>query len=148
MTIDGGVRMNRKRSFYDYFRESMQSVGLDAPQSVFSTQEKAVATVSLISGAIAKFGTGVTVAELIGAGVLTEKLLVVGTLSACFYLGACIGALAYATGQWTSENLWASNSSHPSPGEILSFATRHGITIPQNQVVATRVPRGVAANIG
>ena len=140
--------MASKKSFYEYFRESMRSVGLDAPQSLFGGQEKAVATITAISGAIAKFGTKVTIAELIGAGILTEKLMVVGALSACFYLGACIGALAYATGQWTSENLWASNSAQPSVAKLLSVATKHGISIPQKQMMATTVSRNVAKHVG
>jgi hypothetical protein len=144
-----GESMANKKSFYEYFQESMRSVGLDAPHTVFGAQGTAVATISAIAGAIAKFGTRVTIAELIGAGVLTEKLMVVGTLSACYYLGACIGALAYATGQWSSENLWASNSGRQaSPAELLSFASRHGIKIPQKAVLVGTFSRNLSRHIG
>ena len=77
-------------------------------------------TVTVLLASIDKFGKTATVAELIAAGTRLEKLGMIGTLSAAFYAGACIGSLAVATGRTLSggatnlragERLWSSSSS-------------------------------------
>ncbi|NOZ70117.1 MAG: DUF4157 domain-containing protein [Deferribacteres bacterium] len=90
------------KGFFDYFKSCMDSLGLPTPSSLFSTITTATATISAINAAVTKFGTSVTIGELIGAGVLSEKLIAVGGLTASFYLGACIGCLATATGEYLS----------------------------------------------
>ena len=122
-----------KKTFYQHFKFSMDSLGLPTPNSLFGTYTTAVATIGSIATAVKTYGTSVTVGELIGAGVLSEKLAVAATLGAAFYLGACVGALAYALGQWTADNLWASNAS---PGEIQSFARRNGIELSGSMVAS------------
>jgi hypothetical protein len=75
----------------------MSSLGLPVPQSLFADATTAVATIKSIQGAIA-IGGDVTIAELIGAGTLSEALAVAAGVTASFYVGALIGAAAYATG--------------------------------------------------
>jgi hypothetical protein len=67
-----------QRSFYSYFKENMETMGLPAPDSLFGKLATATATISAIVAAVEKFGRAVTLTELIGAGILSEKLLAVG----------------------------------------------------------------------
>ena len=85
--------------FQRYFKENMEALGLPAPDSLFGSVQSAVTTVTVLLASIDKFGQRTTIAELIGAGTRLEKLGMIGTLSAAFYAGACIGSLAVATGR-------------------------------------------------
>jgi hypothetical protein len=85
--------------FYEYFRENMADLGLAAPDTLFGTQQLAVGTIATILGCVDKFGTRVTVGELIGAGTKLELLAAVGAVAAAFYVGAAIGSLAVAAGR-------------------------------------------------
>lgn len=107
------------KSFYTYFKENMQSLGLPAPESLFNNVATATATTAAIAAAVENFGANVTIGELIGAGTLSEGLLVVGACTAAFYVGACIGSLAVATGRYFSGGL--------SIGDLFSCAKSHGI---------------------
>lgn len=89
--------------FYKYFKENMEALNLTAPpESLFATQALAVATINTFVVFIDKFGTKVTVMEVIGAGTRLEQLAVVGTMGAAYYTGALIGSLAVATGRTLS----------------------------------------------
>ncbi|MYM94327.1 hypothetical protein [Duganella vulcania] len=85
--------------FYKYFKENMDGLGLPAPESIFGNVQLATATASTLIGLAEKFGKNVTVAEMVGAGIRGEKLLVIGAMSASYYLGAVIGSIAVATGR-------------------------------------------------
>ncbi|WP_343729381.1 hypothetical protein [Duganella sp.] len=85
--------------FYKYFKDNMDGLGLDCPESLFATKGTAVNTAVTILSAIQQHGTKVTVAELIGAGTGLEKLIYLGALRASFYVGAVIGSIAVATGR-------------------------------------------------
>lgn len=85
--------------FYKYFKENMDGLGLPAPESIFGTVQLATATASTLIGLAEKFGKNVTVAEMVGAGIRGEKLMVIGAMSASYYLGAVIGSIAVATGR-------------------------------------------------
>lgn len=89
-------------NFYVYFRENMQSLGLPAPETLFGNLQLALANAAAFIAHIDKFGQRITVKELIGAGVRAEKLGMVATLSAAFYVGAVIGSIAVATGRTLS----------------------------------------------
>lgn len=88
--------------FYKYFRENMTDLGLTAPDSLFGTQQTAVATITTLLAFTDKYGAKVTVGELIGAGTKLERLGAVGAVCAAFYVGAAIGSLAVATGRTLS----------------------------------------------
>lgn len=89
-------------NFYRYFRENMDDLGLPAPESLFGTLQAALANATAFVTQIDKFGSKVTVADLIGAGTRLEKLGTVAALSASYYVGAVIGSIAVATGRTIS----------------------------------------------
>lgn len=72
-------------SFYATFRENMTALGLDAPASFFGTYQTAVGTLTLMLQPLATLGADATVAELIGATVGLEKLMVVGAMSTVLF---------------------------------------------------------------
>ncbi|MBI4790238.1 MAG: hypothetical protein HY782_24655 [Chloroflexi bacterium] len=82
--------------FWHRWHSCMSDMGLPAPESLFGTFTTAVATIAAIYKGVETYGTAVTIAELIGAGVLADALIVAGALSASFYAGACVGCLATA----------------------------------------------------
>ncbi|WP_342653563.1 hypothetical protein [Pseudomonas sp. F3-2] len=86
-------------SFYEYFKENMEGMGLPAPESLFGSVTSAVATASTLLGQIEKFGERVTISELLRAGTKLEQLAMIGACSAAFYAGAVIGSIAVATGR-------------------------------------------------
>jgi hypothetical protein len=85
--------------FYKYFKEDMESLGLEAPESLFGKVTTAAATANTILSQIEKHGKTVTVGELIRAGTRMEQLTMVGACSAAYYVGAVIGSIAVATGR-------------------------------------------------
>jgi hypothetical protein len=85
--------------FYKYFSENMASLNLPAPENLFGTIGSAVGNAAAILSQIDKFGKGVTLGEIIGAGTKLEGLGVVAGCAAAFYVGAVIGSLAVATGR-------------------------------------------------
>lgn len=89
-------------NFYKYFKENMDSLGLEAPESLFGSPDIALAKAAQIGGAIAKLGRSATLLEIIGATTGLEKLMVVSGLSACYYVGGVIGSIAVATGRTLS----------------------------------------------
>ncbi len=84
------------KTWSEYFKDSMDSLGLPVPSSLYADATTAYATIKAIQAAIA-VGGDVTIAELIGAGTLSEELAVAGGVLASFYVGALIGAAIYAS---------------------------------------------------
>jgi hypothetical protein len=89
-------------NFYRYFHENMESLGLPAPDSMFGNLQMALANAAAFIAHIDKFGQQITVGELVGAGLRAEKLGMMATLSAAFYVGAVVGSIAVATGRTLS----------------------------------------------
>jgi hypothetical protein len=85
--------------FYKYFKENMDALGLAAPQSLYGSVVTAQASIQGMLGYIDKFGTKVTVLEMVGAGTNLELLLTVGAAQGAYYVGATIGSLAVASGR-------------------------------------------------
>lgn len=108
------------KGFGDYFEDCMDTMGLPAPTSLFGSVTTATATISAIVAAVEKFGTAVTIGELIGAGLLSEALLAAGAVTASFYAGACVGCLSTATGQSLSGGMSLGDAMYellgPKPG--------------------------------
>ncbi|HFD31910.1 MAG TPA: hypothetical protein ENJ28_04245 [Gammaproteobacteria bacterium] len=94
------IDCNKEQSFFKYFKENMNSLGLKVPSSLFDTQSSAVLNASAILAAIKLLGPKATLAEVAGATVALEKLAVLGALSASYYLGAVVGSIAVATGRY------------------------------------------------
>ncbi len=85
--------------FGKYFRENMNSLGLETPSGLFDTYQDAVTNAALMASALAVLGKGATMAELAAATVTLEKLLVLGAIGATAYIGAAIGSIAVASGR-------------------------------------------------
>lgn len=127
-----------KKTFFGHFKYSMNSLGLPAPAGLFSSATSAAAAIQALSGIVSTYGTKVTVSEAIlavpsgagGAAVLTQVGKIAGSVLLAYYVGACIGALAYATGQWSADNLWVSKSM--SNAELLKVARKYNIPINEN----------------
>lgn len=96
-----------EKSFSDVFTENMTAIGLPVPSSLFGALGTTLGTVGAIAGAISKFGTSVTVAEIILTLPLEGSAVVVaaavgdivaacGAVAAAFYVGACIGSVLVA----------------------------------------------------
>ncbi len=109
------------KDFFDYFNENMEAMHLPAPRGFFGTLTKASASIGAMAAYVQKFGTEATVKEMVktlegavrGAGggavgvatATSEVALIVAGCSAAFYVGACIGSLAVATGKTFSGGL-------------------------------------------
>ena len=109
-------------NFYLYLKDNMESLGLPAPQSLFGNLQMALANAAAFIAHIDKFGRGITVGEMIGAGMRAEKLGMVATLSAAFYVGAVIGIIAVATGKSISGGV--------SVADVILDARRNGLYRP------------------
>ena len=121
-----------QRSFYSYFKENMDGLGLPAPENLFGTISSATATAATILSQIDKFGKAVTVGEIIGATTTLEKLGVIGALSASFYVGAVIGSLAIATGRYAACGV--------SIADVIQYAVSARLYRPWLQDVLIRWP--------
>lgn len=101
------------KSFYDYFSENMKALNLPAPESLFGSITTATGSIGAMVKYVQTYGTKATVREMLmtlpgavsGAGggaagyatAASEALLVIGAVSAAYYVGACLGSLAVAT---------------------------------------------------
>ncbi len=85
--------------FNKYFTENMNALGLEVPSGLFASYDKALTTVTALASALHTLGKGATMAELVGATVGVEQLMVVGAVGGTFYVGACVGSLAVASGR-------------------------------------------------
>ena len=83
-------------NFSESFKSCMDLQGLPTPSSIFGTVTTAVANINAIYSVVVKYGASVTIKELIAKGVLGEGLAIVGSMTAAYYLGACIGCGIYA----------------------------------------------------
>ena len=85
--------------FKKYFNENMKALGAPVPTTLFDSYQTAVGTASLLVGALNGLGKGATIAELVGATVGLEKLMVAGAFGAAAYIGMVIGSIAVASGR-------------------------------------------------
>lgn len=88
-----------QKTFYEYFKKNMEQLGLSAPESLYGTLERAVASVGAVLTIIDKLGPKTTVNEIIKAGTKLEIVGVLTAMGAAYYLGAVIGSIAVATGR-------------------------------------------------
>ena len=85
--------------FKKYFTENMNDLGAPVPSGLFDSYQKAIGTTALLVGTLSKLGKGATIAELVGATVGAEKLMVAGAFGAAAYTGFVIGSIAVASGR-------------------------------------------------
>lgn len=127
-------------NFYLYFRQNMDSLGLPAPVTLFGSLQMAMANTAAFVAHIDKFGQRVTVREMIGAGLRAEKLGMVATLSASFYVGAVIGSIAVATGRTLSggvslaDVLWDLRCNGLHRPWLVDIMRRHPVVYDTNMV--------------
>jgi len=91
--------MARAKSWADYWRENMESVGLSVPLSGFVSEAKIQALIFKLVDAINKFGSEILIGTLIGVDALDEQMKFASSFSAGYYAEAMIGSSAYATGR-------------------------------------------------
>ena len=146
------------KTWTGYFKESMESVGLKAPDDCWNSAKEAGAEIGKLLGVLATLGSKTTMMELLiaaeaGAGaavssVSTASRLVAGGagfwagVSAAFYLGACVGALIYAT-QMVTVGGYALNDADVKA--VLNQASRYGIKISQETALSIIASQGAAA---
>lgn len=116
--------------FGNVFEENMNALGLPAPSSLFGTIQAAASNVATMLGALKTLGSGATIGELIGATTALELLSVVGSLSASFYVGACIGSLIVA-----SNTAMKCTSRATVATTLQTWAGRNGLVIPHSMLV-------------
>lgn len=122
------------RSFYDYFKESMTAAGVPVPDELvasFSSAAVASASLNAIVAAVSKLGAGATIAEILftatGVKLAADVALVLAAIPAAYYIGALIGAVAYATGQVLRDNVdrWTSSN----PNQMMHRLAVAGVTV-------------------
>lgn len=110
-------------TFYKYFKENMEALGLPVPpETLYGTVQLATGNAAIILAALDKFGTEVTVGELIGAGTKLEYLAVITACSAVFYCGALVGSIAVAIGR--------SMAGGTSIADVIAMANQYGLNRP------------------
>jgi len=85
--------------FKKYFVENMEALGLDVPSGFAETFNLALEKATLMLSALNTLGSSATIAELVGATTGLEQLMVLGAMSASYYVGAFVGSLAVAAGR-------------------------------------------------
>ncbi|MCP4340412.1 MAG: hypothetical protein GY799_16360 [Desulfobulbaceae bacterium] len=85
--------------FKKYFTENMNALGAPVPTGLFDTYQKAIGTAATLVGTLHKLGKGATMAELVGATVGVEKLMIAASFGAAAYTGIVIGSIAVASGR-------------------------------------------------
>jgi hypothetical protein len=124
--------------FYQYFKENMDGLGLPAPETLFGSLQAAVGNAAIFLSHIDKFGRGTTVRELCVAGTRLEKLGVVATLSASYYVGAVIGSIAVATGRTLSGGT--------SIADVMLLANQHKLNRPWLASILSTWPAIIATD--
>jgi hypothetical protein len=140
----GPVMPSDHKSFYFYFKENMEALGLPAPESLFGTLTTALATIGSLAAPLKEFGAQATMGQLAklaaagsaacpAAAIICDKALVLAGCAASYYVGACIGSLAVATGRSLSGGM--------SIADLFDCAKSHGIpTSPELQKTLIAFP--------
>ncbi|RDU97925.1 hypothetical protein [Trinickia dinghuensis] len=84
-------------TFSKAFQDNMNALRLPAPFSLFSSLTTALGNLGAMLNAFKSVGPTATVAEMIGATILRERLDVVGAMAASYYVGAVIGSVVVAS---------------------------------------------------
>ena len=124
--------MKPKKTFYQLFKENMEALHLPAPpESLAGSSVQAYGLIRALTEVVDKFGPAVTVSQLIGAGLLSEKLAYAGALGVAFYLGACIGSLAVATGEKLADEIAFSQPGSYPFALAENMLHRNGLYVPK-----------------
>ncbi|WP_256703088.1 hypothetical protein [Burkholderia ubonensis] len=120
------IEMKACKEFYPALKENMASLGLPVPSSLFESQQMAIGTLTTLLSTFKSLGAGATVGELIVATTGLEKLLVLSSIGASYYIGALIGSMIVAT----DESLACSNKTVSTISKIQLWAGRNGLPVP------------------
>jgi hypothetical protein len=136
-----------KKDFFEYFKENMEGVPfVVTPRSLFESEGRAVGALTALAVAVREYGSKVTIRELVEVGAFRTAIPYIGVASAAsvaggflelslqaggvyaaYYLGACLGSLAVATGEWAADKTpGLSNGSYPLHVAD-NVCSRHGI---------------------
>jgi len=85
--------------FKKYFNENMKALGAPVPTTLFDSYQTVIGTVTLLVSTLHTLGKGATMAELVGATMGVEKLMVAAAFEATAYTGFVIGSIAVASGR-------------------------------------------------
>jgi len=123
----------------------MSALGLPAPNSLFSSLTAALAKLGAMLNAFKSVGPTATVAEMIGATVLKEKLDVIGVMAASYYVGAVIGSVIVATESARARKDPYRNTPIARYGAALRFIATRGMIIPIDfEIFIQRNPEVIA----
>lgn len=92
----------KHQDFITYANDNMRQLGLTPVENMGDTVDQALVKLGTMAGTVAILGKGATVAELVLATTIVEKIAVGATLYASYYVGAYIGSFAVATGKYLS----------------------------------------------
>ena len=111
--------MENTPTFYDHFAANMNALGLPAPKSLFESASTAVASTVALAKTVDVYGPRVTVKEvlrtmprLFSAKAVLELGAISAAVTAAFYVGACLGSLAVATGKTASVQHMIATAMH------------------------------------
>lgn len=92
------------QTFYAAFTDNMRLLGLPAPKTLFESVGTAAATTTALARAVETYGPRVTLREIfltvpaLASGAAAVELAgIAASVTASFYVGACLGSLVYAT---------------------------------------------------
>lgn len=125
-------RCPNQPSWFTYFNNNMDDLGLPVPTSWQGTITSVVGILSHMVAVSEKFGPRVTVREVLAAGTKGEALMVAGGALATWYLGAAVGSAAVATGRYASCGT--------SLIDVFSYAGRQRLWSPRIAMQLSRHP--------
>lgn len=132
-------------TFSKAFQSNMNALGLPAPYSLFSSLTTALGSVSAMLNAFKSAPPTATVAEVLGATFLKEKLDVVGVLATSYYVGAIIGSIFVAADAQRACKDPYRNTSISQYRALFTWMATRGLLIPLDmQVFIQRHPEVVA----
>jgi len=112
----------KQSSWFSYFSENMDDMGLEVPTSWFGKGAKVTGYIAALVAVAEKFGPRVTVTDVVVAGSKGEQLVVVGAGYASWYLGAAVGSAAVATGRYVACGTQI--------GDVFAYAARNQMLTP------------------
>lgn len=110
-------------SFWDAFNENMNAIGLDAPQNLFDSYERAITTLASMVAAT-QLNPGASALVVFGTEGAATALVGLAAVGASYYTGAVTGSIMIAT---YKTGLCAMQSRVLTPNDIQAFLHQHQI---------------------
>ncbi|WP_428960031.1 hypothetical protein ACQR53_01715 [Xanthomonas oryzae] len=119
MEIRSMERCPNQPSWFAYYKENMEGLGLAAP-GIYGSVSTLIAALGGMVALAEKMGPRVTIIEVAKAGTKTEMFAVLSAVSASIYLGAAVGSAAVASGRTLSCGT--------SLSDVLAYSSRNGLS--------------------